>query len=304
MKIVYGEPFVSPIVRLQYVNVAKPDEGHKFSRGNYNVTALLPKKDKKGFKQLMESVAECAGCEVENVDDLEKHPLLDGKGNLRDGDSKKNSKKEGHAGHYFFITASSNPIDCFIENEDGEVEECDPKEIYSGCYARLTLQPAMYEEGEITFFLQGVMKVDEGDRFTAGRTDTKQLFANWAGKGEKVTPADEDEDEKPKKKRLAAVEEEDDEEDEKPKKRKAAVEDDEEEETTVKRGRGRPKKVVEEDDEEEETPKKRKTATSNGHDEEEEESEEEETDDDEEEEAPKKRTRKAGSSISALLDDD
>lgn len=286
MKIVYGDPFVSSVVRLQYVNLAKPDEGHKFSRGNFNVTALLPKKDKKGFRQLMEAVAETAECEIDEVDNLEKHPLLDGKGNLRDGDDKKNSKKEGFPGHYIFITGSANPIECCKQDDDGEVVECDPKEIYSGCYAQLALQPAMYEEGEVTFFLQGVMKVDDGDRFTSGRTDTKQLFANWAGKGKKAEDGDEDEDEAPKKKKAAPVQDEDEDEAPKAKRGRPAksskfTDDEDEDEPVHSASNGKVKKKVAADEKEEET---------------------EEEPEEDEDEAPR-RKRKSGNSMSALLDD-
>lgn len=298
MKQVYGEAFVSPKVRLQYVNVAKPDEGHKFSRGNYNVTALLPKKDKKGLQLLYDAIADVAGIDVNDIDDLEKHPLLDGKGRLRDGDAKQNAKKEGHPGNYIFIVSSSNPIDCYVENDDGEVVDCDAKEIYSGCWAKLALQPAMYEEGEVTFYLQGIVKVDDDSRFSSGRTDTKQLFANWGGKsaaeanGHDVDE-DEEEDEKPLKK----------------KKVRAAEADDDEDEDEAPKKRGRPRKVeAEDDDEEEEDEKPKKRAAKSAKDDEDEDSEEDEPEEseeeDEEDEPPvKKRARKAGSSIQELLDE-
>lgn len=296
----YGDPFLSPKVRLQYVNVEKPDDGHKFSRkGKYVVTALIPKSDKKGLKMLLQQVADTAGCELDEVEEeVSKHPLLDGKGNLRDGDSKKNVKKEGHAGHYIFITSSDNQPDTYaIEDEGDEPESVPPGEIYSGCYAQLVLQPATYEgeEGDIcvTFYLQGVIKVEDGDKFKGGRVDVKSLFANWGG-------ADASAAKKGKKEKLNGksrhVEEEDedtDEEEAAPKKRKAKPQEEEDEEDEAPKKRKSKKVEEEEEDEDEPVIKKRKSKKP----------QEEEDDEDEEDEKPKVRERKTKGGFESLLDE-
>lgn len=199
----YGEPFLSPVVRAQYVNLAEIDSGHKFSRDAFCITGLLPKKDKAGLKELFSEVEKMSGLDI---DDVEKHPLLDGNGELRDGDSKDNREKEGHPGCYFFTCTRREdfgPPDLFIVGDNGEPEPCEASEIYPGCYVQLALQPAMYDEGCVTFYLNGVLKVEEGERFKASRVDSKSLFANWA-KGAKVDETEEDESEEeetPKAKR-------------------------------------------------------------------------------------------------------
>ena len=329
-KPVYGEPFMTHPVRLQYVNLEEVDTGHKFSRENYNVRGLISKDDKTVFKQILKACKEVAG--VASVDDLEKHPFLDDKGKIKDGDNEKHAKKEGHAGHYFFVATSNAQPECYIfEKGMEEAERCDPGDIYSGCFASLLLVPCEYEEGSVTVYLKAVVKTADGKPFTAAKTSTKALINNWMGGKPSVKKSkDEDEDDAPPKKKKRAVVDEEDDEDEKPvtKKKKVRapepdddedepeVDDEEEEdevEETPKKKRGRPKGSTnkkptkgsihpkhtrsddedeEEEDDEDEKPVAKKAKKVR-------ESEPEEDDEDEEEEQPKKKR----SSVEDILDD-
>ena len=298
-KSVYGEAFVTGRVRFQYVNVEKPDTGHKNSTGKYGLRALVSKKDKKTIQQLMDAVQDVYSGDLE---ELEKHPLLDKKGKTRDGDDVKNVKREGHKGCVFFNTFSENQPDTYVLGENGEPVECDPKDIYAGSYGRLVLQPAYVSAHDIvTFYLQAVIKDEDGDRFTTGKTDTKDLLAKWGGKAEG----------KKKSSKSAAREEDDeeeeDEEEEKPKK------------PAAKKGRPKKQEVIEDDEDEEEEEededekpssksKSKSSAKSKAkdldEDEDDEEEEEDEDEDEEEEEEKPAKSRKKGSGIQDLIDED
>lgn len=237
----------------------KKGKAAKFKDKKNNVTCLIKKSDKKTLKAIMDACTEVA--EVDSVDDLTKWPLADDKGNMRDGDDEENAEKEGFAGCYYFKTGTDQNIDFYMLDEDGEpveVPDADVKKIFypgANCLAVLTV--CEWEEGSVTFYLKGIMRLDDEGKRLGDTFDSSAIFKKYAGKGgtkktvevKKKAPIvdDEDEDEeeeveevKPaKKKAKAPVEEVEDSEDEeeveevkpaKKKKAKAPVEEDEDEE--------------------------------------------------------------------------
>lgn len=196
---VWGQEFWTDTVRLQFVNLKEVDSGSQYSRNKFCVTALVPQDDEAGLAIITDGicsvVSEHTGEEV-SIDDIEKHPLLDKNGEIRDGNDEKYVEYEGYAGHYFFtpVANEENQPECLALPEDGDPEgvyEVDPSEIYAGCYARLLLLPWIYEEGKVTFALRAVVKVADGERFkTAAPQSAKSSFvAKWAQKPEAAAPA-------------------------------------------------------------------------------------------------------------------
>lgn len=182
---VYGEAFYLPC-RVTYVNLAKPDTGSQYSRGKYCVTALVPKTDEAAMQEALNRLAFVTG--VSDFNQIPKHPFLNQKGEWRDGDT---AAHDGAAGCWFFTTSTDSqpPTYTVINTENGEPVECDPREIYNGCYCALLLTPAWIAERETaTLYLNGVIMMDHGSRLSAGRTDPVQAFRNWSGGGN-VQPA-------------------------------------------------------------------------------------------------------------------
>lgn len=203
---VYGTEFWTEDVRLQFVNLSEPDAGSTYSRNKFCVTALIEQTDEAGLAVITEGI--CSVAEVDDIDDVEKHPLLDKDGNIRDGDN--HPEYEGYAGCYFFtpVANEDNQPQCLALPEDGDPEkvyEVDPSEIYAGCYARLLLLPWIYEEGKVTFILRAVVKTADGERFkTAQAQSAKSSFiSKWAkpaaagaskGIAKKAVPVEEEEE--------------------------------------------------------------------------------------------------------------
>jgi hypothetical protein len=304
---VYGDSFTTGVVRGNHVWLHAKDTKGKFPTMKHCMTLLTSKTDKETIQSYKSAI--CEVCNVSSIKDdyVTKHPLIDDDNNLRDGDSEDMKDVEGYAGHVYFKVTTDQPFECFVMNEDGEIREVkDPEEIkkefYAGAYYQVILKPCQHREGEVTFYLEGVLKVKDGKRLSGGGVDTKQMFmASAAGKNgagkvakakSKAPVDDEDEDEtddeeeevapkkklktKPAKAPAEDEEDEDEEEDEpvvkKSKKKVAPVEADEDEEEDEDEIPTRPAKkkakVVEpdedEEDEEEEAPKKKKKAKSSG----------------------------------------
>lgn len=186
-KSVYGNEIVSVEGRFVFPKFNEPDTGHKYSRGTYNTTFLVPKEtvDTPEFEEMMQALCEVAG--VDDVDDLEKHPfIVDGK--LKDGDEGENAERPGFPGNIFMKAGTKQQPDCFTEIDVDEPEEIDPSNIKSGDWGRMILTPCCYEEGETTFYIQAVLLTRVGERLAGGgkTVDSKSMFATALSTGAKT----------------------------------------------------------------------------------------------------------------------
>ena len=198
---VWGTEFWTDDVRLQFVHLKEIDTSGEFPRKKFCVMALVDQNDEAGLAIITEGicsvVSEYLGKEVD-IDDIEKHPLLDKNGDIRDGNG---SDIEGAEGCYYFtpVANEENPVECLALPEDGDADgvyEIDPDEIYAGCYARLLLIPWMYADGCVTFALRSVVKTADGDRFkTAQAVSAKSSFVKkWGAKNGSAAAAEETEE--------------------------------------------------------------------------------------------------------------
>jgi hypothetical protein len=256
----------------------KKGKAAKFKDKKNNITCLIKKSDKKTLKAIEDACTEVA--EVESVDELTKWPLADDKGNMRDGDDEENAEKEGFAGCYYFKTGTDQSIDFYMLDEDGEpveVPDADVKKIfYPGANCLVVLTVCEWEEGSVTFYLKGIMRLDAEGKRLGDTFDSSAIFKKYAGKGGTKKTVE-------VKKKKAPVEEVEDDEDE-----------EEEEVVVVKKKKAKaPVEEVEEDEEEEEVVVKKKKAKAPV---------EEDEEDEEEEEKPAKKKEKKKSSLSAILD--
>jgi hypothetical protein len=151
-------------VRLSYVHVKNP-QSYEGSDPKYSVTLLIPKKDKKTLKLIEEAtkqvkkdaVADTWGGKLPNSLKLP----------LRDGDDERPDQPE--FADMYFVNATSKRRPGVLD-KDGE-EMFDLDELYSGCYARVSmnLYPFSVKGNRgIAAGLNGIKKLADGEQLGGG----------------------------------------------------------------------------------------------------------------------------------------
>lgn len=169
-------------VRLSYANIFQPkaiDGGDE----KYGASILIPKNDKETLKKI--KVAVEAAKEIGKSSKWGGKIPANCKLPLRDGDEER-PDDEAYAGHYF-LNASSNtkpgiakPIG---KGPDGKIkfqEITDSTEVYSGCYAKVSINfyPfAVKGSNGVAAGLNNVVKVQDGE-FLGGRANLSDEFAD------------------------------------------------------------------------------------------------------------------------------
>lgn len=168
-------------VRLGYVHLWEPFSNIDGAEPKYSVMLLVPKTDKKTIAAI-EKAQEAA---LENgkgktfggsIPKAWKNTFRDGD---EEGDLEKNPELEGH----MFMTISSKTKPGVV---DGNVQPIlDSTEVYSGCYARVSMNAYPFSKSGnkgVSFGLNHVMKVADGE-FLGGRSNAEDDFASFAGEG-------------------------------------------------------------------------------------------------------------------------
>lgn len=162
-------------VRLSYAHLF---EKHAISPGDdpkYSVMLLIPKRDKKTLEALRAAEAEAA--------EAGKTTKFGGKipSNLatiiRDGDDPEFEDFEERHGHYF-MNVSSNRKPGVVDQDTQPV--LDATEVYSGCYARVSVTAFPYTYGNkkgISFGLNNVQKVADGEAFGGSGIKAEDEFS-------------------------------------------------------------------------------------------------------------------------------
>lgn len=173
---------VTGVVRLSYANVWKPRPGMtEGSPDKYSTAVLIPKSDKETLEKIKRAVeaakeqgkALWGGKVPANL----KTPLRDGDADRPDDDAYK--------GHYF-LNAASSAQPGIVDRQRNEI--LDQSEVYSGCYARVSLNMFPFNTNGnrgVGAGLQNIMKWDDGPRL-AGRASADEDFAE-------ITDEEEDE---------------------------------------------------------------------------------------------------------------
>jgi len=173
-KPIFLNNIVSPAGRISFPHLDKPDEGKKFSDGKFKASLLMDKKSA-DMSVLRAKALECAqqafGPSIKTLNDFQ-HPF-------RDGDAK--SDLAGYPGN-IYITCKSKKRPLTIDRAKQNIA---PEEIYGGCTARLVVTACSYQSTEnvkdsktgqvvkqivkgVTFLLDGVQKIGDGERFGGG----------------------------------------------------------------------------------------------------------------------------------------
>ncbi|NTZ20906.1 DUF2815 family protein [Paenibacillus sp. JMULE4] len=169
-------------VRLSYCHIFEPrpdDNGEE----KYSVSILVPKDDKDTLRKIKAAVD--AAVEQGKSSKWGGKVPANLKKPLRDGDEER-PDDEAYAGHYFFNATSktkpgiAKPVG---KGPDGKVkfqEITDSTEVYSGCYAKVSINFYPYDaKGNrgVAAGLNNVVKVQDGE-FLGGRASVHDDFAS------------------------------------------------------------------------------------------------------------------------------
>jgi len=169
-------------VRLSYVHVFEPqttDNGDE----KYSCSILIPKDDKETLRKIRAAVD--VAIEQGKTSKWGGKVPVNLKKPLRDGDEER-PDDEAYAGHYFLNATSktkpgiAKPIG---KGPDGKVkfqEITDSTEVYSGCYAKVSLNFYPFDaKGNrgVAAGLNNIVKVQDGE-FLGGRAKVEDEFAN------------------------------------------------------------------------------------------------------------------------------
>lgn len=156
-KVVTGE------VRLSYVNLFEPKAIAEGQAPKYSTTLLIDKDDKATVKLIQNAIAEV----IANSQDVLKG-TKGLKTPLRDGDEEKDSLEyENH----FFMNASSKTPPIVVDEDRQEV--VNPREVYSGCYGRVSMNFFAYNQAGnkgVGVALNAVQKTKDGEALGGGYT--------------------------------------------------------------------------------------------------------------------------------------
>jgi len=167
-------------VRLSYAHVFEPasvDGGDE----KYSTAILIPKTDKETLRKIKEATD--AAKELGKSKWNGKIPA-NCKTPLRDGDSER-PDDETYAGCYFLNASSKNkpgiakPIGKGADGKTKFQEITDTTEVYSGCYAKVSLNFYPFDtKGNkgVAAGLNNIVKVQDGD-FLGGRSNVNDDFA-------------------------------------------------------------------------------------------------------------------------------
>lgn len=152
-------------VRLSYVQLFSPKQFNENQQAKYSCVILVDKEDTATINKIR--AAQKAALELGKASKWNGKIPADWKNTFRDADDPKEADtleaNPEYAGHYFM--AVSNTQKPGIIDLD-KVEITDPKELYSGCYARVSLNAYPFSaQGNkgISFGLNNVQKLGEGE---------------------------------------------------------------------------------------------------------------------------------------------
>lgn len=178
---------ITGTVRLSYAHLFEPFSFNEDQEPKFSVVLLIPKKDKTTLKKI--KAAQQAALEMGKASKFNGKIPANWSNTLRDGDEEKDLEDNPEfAGHYF-MTVSAKTRPGIVDRDIQPI--LDSTEVYSGCYARASINAFPYSVSGnkgVSFGLNHIMKVKDGDPL-GGSSKAEDDFAEFAGESD-----DEDED--------------------------------------------------------------------------------------------------------------
>lgn len=168
-------------VRLSYVHIFEP-QSIEGGEEKYSTAILIPKSDKETLRKIKAAVE--AAVELGKSKWGGKIPP-NLKKPLRDGDEER-PDDDAYAAHYFLNASSKNkpgiakPIGKSPDGKTKFQEITDSTEVYSGCYAKVSLNFYPFDtrgNRGVAAGLNNVVKIQDGD-FLGGRASVNDDFAD------------------------------------------------------------------------------------------------------------------------------
>ena len=170
-------------VRFSYANVFVPTAMEEGDTKKYNVSLLIPKKDKKTVAAIEAAIETERKLLLEKlgVAKLPKHAKV---AELRDGDEEYPGDETMEGMWFIRVSSLAKPGVVERDPKDGSVTEIlDPADFYSGCYGKASVNAFFYAPDKkpylgVSLGLNNVMKTEEGEPLGRGRSSAASDFAN------------------------------------------------------------------------------------------------------------------------------
>jgi len=169
-------------VRLSYLHVFEPTKMSENDEAKYSVSLLIPKKDKVTIAKIEKAIE--AAKEIGKASKWGGKIPAKLKTPLRDGDEER-PDDEAYAG-CFFLNASAKIKPGIVKRDPDFADEpvfitiTDPKELYSGCYGKASVNFYPFDtKGNkgVACGLNNIMKVEDGPSLGGGRSSAEDDFS-------------------------------------------------------------------------------------------------------------------------------
>ena len=169
-------------VRLSYCHIFQP-QAINGGEEKYSVSLLIPKEDKETLQKIKAAIEAAKQLGIQDKWGGKEPPNL--KLPLRDGDTER-PDDEAYKGHYFLNAASTTkpgvgkPVGKTPDGRTKFEEITDSTEVYSGCYARVSINFYPFNVNGnkgIAVGLNNIVKVQDGEPL-GGRARLEDEFAD------------------------------------------------------------------------------------------------------------------------------
>ena len=162
--------------RLSYAYVWEPRE-QDGQEPRYSTSFLIPKSDKETLKKITDAIeaAKAKGAAKKWEGKTPANLKLP----LRDGDEEADEKGEAYRDHFFF-NATSKDAPGIVDAHRNPI--LDKAEVYSGCYARLSINLYPYNTNGnrgVAVGLNHIQKIADGEPLGGARGKAENEFDDW-----------------------------------------------------------------------------------------------------------------------------
>lgn len=161
-------------VRLSYVHLFEPYSQNEGQEPKYSCVLLIPKSDKVTIKKLR--AAQQAALEAGKSSHFNGSIPKQWKDTIHDGDEDADLERNPEMAGHWTISVGSKTKPGIVDRDVDPI--LDSTEVYSGCYARVSLNAFPYSvQGNkgVSFGLNHVQKLADGD-FLGGRSKAEDDF--------------------------------------------------------------------------------------------------------------------------------
>lgn len=151
-------------IRLSYCHLFTPTSSFPGQPEKYSAVLLIPKSDTVTLNKI--KAAQLVALEEGKAKKFNGTIPKNWKSTLRDGDEEKDlDENPEYAGHYFMTVTNQTKPGLVDQNVEPILDQ---SQLYSGCYARVSINAAAYSNSGnkgVTFFLNNVQKLADGESF-------------------------------------------------------------------------------------------------------------------------------------------